>query len=503
MDAEVSISQSAANSPTFVKPKLTMPIDSPRTSKQVLDHFRCGQEIPQFCVAEPLKGPKGYFRFGSSAICYGQATVEIHAAANGDLLDASPHVLDKGRTIVLPFDPNQVLEHLRYERYVSASESQGWIDAAWTKRLYYGLRPMLPVSIRRQLQKAYLLHRQDTAHFPRWPIDRSTDILLERLLALAIQSSKADRIPFIWFWPDGYKAAAIMTHDVETNAGWDFCGNLMDLDDAFGIKAAFQVVPEKRYEVHSAYLETIRNRGFEVNVHGLDHEGDLFKNRERFIECAKRINDYAVLFRSRGFRSPSLYRNADWFQELNFSYDMSVPNVAHLEAQRGGCCTVLPYFLPGGMLELPLTTTEDYSLFHILHDYSITLWKQQMSVILNGNGLLHFLVHPDYVIPDRARGVYKALLEEVSMLRDTRNVWVTLPGEVDRWWRERAQMRLISDGHNWRIEGAGRERARIAYASLDGDRLVYEVEAGTNSESGPSPSGRALTHSLAHVSLHQ
>jgi len=45
-----------------------------------------------------------------------------------------------------------------------------------------------------------------------------------------------------------------------------------------------------------------------------------------------------------------MYQNADWFQELNFSYDMSVPNVARLEAQRGGCCTVLPYALPGGIL---------------------------------------------------------------------------------------------------------------------------------------------------------
>ena len=53
---------------------------------------------------------------------------------------------------------------------------------------------------------------------------------------------------------------------------------------------------------------------------------------------------------------------------------MSVPNVAHLEPQRGGCCTVMPYFV-GDVLELPLTTIQDYSLFHILGDYSTTLWK--------------------------------------------------------------------------------------------------------------------------------
>src|SRR5205085_331429 len=98
-----------------------MPIHAPLASKQVLDHFRCGREIPDYRVAERLKGPNGYFRFGSSAICYGQTTAEIHSAINGNLFDASQHLRYKGHTIVLPFDHNQVLENLRYERYVSPS----------------------------------------------------------------------------------------------------------------------------------------------------------------------------------------------------------------------------------------------------------------------------------------------------------------------------------------------------------------------------------------------
>ena len=39
---------------------------------------------------------------------------------------------------------------------------------------------------------------------------------------------------------------------------------------------------------------------------------------------------------SRGFRSGAMYRRQDWFADLEFSYDMSIPNVAHLEPQRGG-----------------------------------------------------------------------------------------------------------------------------------------------------------------------
>ncbi len=52
-------------------------------------------------------------------------------------------------------------------------------------------------------------------------------------------------MPFIWFWPDGANGCAILTHDVEAEPGRDFCETLMDLDDEYGIKASFQLVPEK------------------------------------------------------------------------------------------------------------------------------------------------------------------------------------------------------------------------------------------------------------------
>ena len=121
----------------------------------------------------------------------------------------------------------------------------------------------------------------------------------------------------------------------------------------------------------------LRARGFEVNLHDLNHDGHLFADQDAFLRHARRINDYAPEFGCRGFRSGAMYREQDWFEAFEFSYDMSVPNVAHLEPQRGGCCTVMPYFI-GDLLELPLTTAQDYSLFHILGDYSTTLWKEQI-----------------------------------------------------------------------------------------------------------------------------
>ena len=342
-------------------------------------------------------------------ICDGQTIGHISATVHRHLWDASQHVGNQDRTIILPFDLTQVVDSLRYERYVNQSNKDWFLENQGFKNVYYFLRPLLSPFLRRHLQKL-VLRGWDTIFFPRWPVERSIDMLFEKLLMLAMHVLPLERMPFIWFWPEDYTACAIVTHDVETASGRDFTGRLMDIDEAFGVKASFQIVPEKRYSVSPAYLDAIRERGFEVCVQGLNHDGRLFGNYEAFLRCAKKINHYAEQFGAQGFRSPILYRKVDWSKALRFSYDMSMPNVAHLEPQRGGCCTVMPYFLPDGMLELPLTTTQDYSLFHILEEYSLALWMQQISIILDGHGLVSLLIHPDYVIQKRAQDVYKALL---------------------------------------------------------------------------------------------
>jgi hypothetical protein len=96
------------------------------------------------------------------------------------------------------------------------------------------------------------------------------------------------------------------------------------------------------------------------------------------------------------------------------------------------------------------------------------------------HGLISFIVHPDYIIEKRAREVYEDLLDYLAELRDQENLWIALPKEVDDWWRQRSQMKLVHRDGSWQIEGAGKDRARIAYAHLDGERLVYSIASRRN-----------------------
>jgi hypothetical protein len=266
----------------------------------------------------------------------------------------------------------------------------------------------------------------------------------------------------------------MMTHDVEGQTGLDFCDELMDIDDAYDIKSAFQLIPEGREEAWRRTAARLRRRGFEVNLHDLNHDGLLYSSRDEFLRRASRINRYARDFECGGFRSGAMYREQSWYGAFEFSYDMSVPNAAHLEPQRGGCCTVMPYFV-GPLLELPLTTAQDYTLFHILNDYSTTLWRKQIRLILDRHGLISVITHPDYLVSQREREVYKELLGHLTELRDRSNVWVALPGQVNTWWRNRRQMTLVETSDGWRIEGPDAHRARVAYATLDGDRVQLSV----------------------------
>lgn len=265
-----------------------------------------------------------------------------------------------------------------------------------------------------------------------------------------------------------------MTHDVETRAGLDFVNELMDLNDSFGIKSSFQIIPEERYAASDAELSAIRSRGFEINVHDLKHDGHLFDDHQEFLKSAQKINEYAKRYGSKGFRAGVLYREQNWFSAFSFSYDMSVPNSAHFDPQPGGCCTVMPYFV-GDILELPVTTIQDYSLFNIVNTYSLDLWREQIAQITNHHGLASFIVHPDYLTSRQATDAYAGLLSHLDALRSNQQMWIALPAQIDEWWRQRSKMRLVPHGETWKVEGAGSDRATVAYAIVADNRLEYRL----------------------------
>jgi hypothetical protein len=423
--------------------------DQTSLSRALRDRYRCPDRFLEFTLIPESITDDGLFEFASDAISY------------NNLVSADERLMRH---------PDELIDSLRLERYL---DSSGKSYKSVLKGLYYLLRPLTTPSLRRRIQKFHTRGWRNIK-FPHWPVDTTVEDIHETLLLLSLRSRSINSIPFIWFWPHGARGCVTMTHDVETVKGRDFCRELMDVDDSFGIKASFQVIPQSRYAVSESFLDEIRKRGFEIGVQDLNHDGRLFDDREEFRRRAAIINRYGKEYGAKGFRAGVLYRRPEWYENLEFAFDMSIPNVAHLDPQQGGCCTVMPYFI-GDILELPLTTSQDYTLFHLLNERSIDLWNTQVEMILRKNGLASFIVHPDYVTERDTRSLYEALLGWLNDLRNEHVIWSALPSEIDSWWRARNKMSVVEDGDCWRIEGDGAERAVLAFAKEADGHLVYEI----------------------------
>jgi hypothetical protein len=443
-----------------------------KLSQPVQDRYRCPANFLDFGLTGPLSSEEGYFRFGN-AICYGRSSSGIcERLVESSLHDSLADAIVGRSQLKLSFNPAEVVDNLRLERYPDSGRT-GNAYEEFRRKLYYLLRPLTNLTVRKQVQRFHARNWRSRL-FPHWPVDTTVEDLCEKLLSLSMKAHGVDRVPFVWFWPGGARGCVVMTHDVENEAGVSSCPDLMDLDDSFGMKASLMIVPEERYALPSGFLDTIRKRGFEVGVQDLNHDGRLYDDREEFLRRVALINRYATEYDARGFRAAVLYRKPEWFASLNFSFDMSFPNVAHLDPQHGGCCSVMPYFI-GNILEIPVTTAQDYTLLHLLDQRSIELWKTQIELIMEKSGMASFIIHPDYVMEPETKAVYTALLSHLRDLREKRHLWFALPRDVDAWWRTRSKLSVVGGENLWRIEGDGAESAVLAYARNVDGKLVYEL----------------------------
>ena len=142
-----------------------------------------------------------------------------------------------------------------------------------------------------------------------------------------------------------------------------------------------------------------------------------------------------------------------------------------------------------GGKRMPITADEiakGIDLANLLELSADTKTRDVWKLIAEKNGLISFIVHPDYVVHDEVKSLYKDLLKYLRELQATTGIWVTLPSEVNRWWRARSKIQVVPSGNEWRIEGEGAERAVLAYARNADGKLIYED--GTGAEGNLSPS---------------
>lgn len=299
------------------------------------------------------------------------------------------------------------------------------------KRIYYLLKPLLPRSFTRRLRQ--LLQKCHRQKFELgWPIEpRYSQFQLEVLKNL-IELSRLQTIQFCSFWPNSASYALVLTHDIETAAGQEFVEAVAELEESFGFRSLFNFVPE-RYKLNYKLMDKLRQRGFEVGVHGLRHNGRLFKSKTAFMQNAIQINRYLKEWKATGFRAGLTHRQPEWMQALDIEYDLSFFDTDPFEPICGGTMSIWPFFI-GHFVELPYTLVQDYTLTSVIGESSPRLWLEKVDFIKKYHGMALVNTHPDYLKSKTTWDVYEQFLNEMKK----RNCyWHALPGEVAMWWKAR------------------------------------------------------------------
>ncbi len=295
-------------------------------------------------------------------------------------------------------------------------------------RLYYWAKPLIPWSVRMSLRRVLARGRR-SRYANTWPI-----------------LPGSERPPEGWpGWPDGKKFALVLTHDVERQGGYDKTQQLADLESSLGFRSSFNFVPEGDYQVDPVFLQQLKERGFEVGVHDLHHDGKLFSTHEAFLENAKRINHHLKTWGAVGFRAGFMLHNLDWQHHLNVLYDASTFDTDPFEPQPDGTATIFPFWVPNpdtgtqssevrsqgtegggqravdganlsafnsypsafslqpsafpnnGYVELPYTLPQDSTLFLLLRERTPDIWLQKLDWIAKHGGMALVNTHPDYM----------------------------------------------------------------------------------------------------------
>lgn len=286
------------------------------------------------------------------------------------------------------------------------------------QKIYYNIvRPLISINLRQKLQEKY----NNRFDFKDSFID---DELLNYLKNNSLIEDK--------IYPENYSSSVVLTHDVETEEGFNFIPKVIELENKYGLKSSWNIVPYK-YKIDEGIINLIQSEGHEIGIHGYNHDGKLYYSEKIFNERVPFINSAIKKYNAVGFRSPQVHRNLLWLQKLDILYDASCFDYDPFQPFPGGTGSIWP-FIAGKFVELPYTLPQDHTLFYVLKESDINIWKNKADWLHKNNGMILALTHPDYLIPEKHLKLYEKLL---NYLREISTSWFCLPGELAGWWKNK------------------------------------------------------------------
>ena len=348
-------------------------------------------------------------------------------------------------------------------------------ELSLARKVYYNIKPVVPRPLSRRLRQ--LRRKGMEIESPLgWPVEPRYAEFVWGVMRHLLEGSGRDELPFIHFWPRGRRFGMVLTHDVETAEGQTHVQRLADLEADYGFRSSFNFVPD-RYRLDRQLIDSLRSRGFEIGIHGLQHDGKLFSSRARFMRSAVRINAYLKSLEAVGFRAPLTQRQPEWMQALAIEYDLSFFDTDPFEPIPGGTMSIWPFEI-GHFVELPYTLVQDYTLTAVLGETTPRIWLEKLDFIEAYCGLALVGTHPDYLREPANWRLYEQFLRAVR--GRAAPYWHALPRDIARWWRARRLTATVE-----RLRGGvlgtisldhGGGNSRISISTSEDQTVTHPIE---------------------------
>jgi len=367
----------------------------------------------------------------------------------------------------------QAAEHL----YYSAPK----FVRQWAQRTSYNL-------LERQL-------RVEGAQASEYPVDATGWLLIE--LVKSLIKLAAGSLVRLERWPNPYRAAATLTHDVEPRRYAYTRGleRLLHEVAALGHGAALGLVAHAsdRFLTDDVIAQL---NGHEIMCHGLTHRGEVVWGRAQAVEGMQQARvrlQRRLRRRISGYRSPRLDRSSDLAAALDhceFDYDSSYPDVDRENVRHfgGGVRLNVPYrppvdggasgLRPSRCLELPLTAPD--CIQPLLAGQSEKVLRSTVEVkasfVREVGGLYVALVHAG-VFGDEDATVRSAHLRFMYQQFMHPDVWLAGIEQIVEWWRAREAVRVSLQSGTVQVHNDGSQpvvgvRVIVGY---DADETVLPV----------------------------
>lgn len=291
-----------------------------------------------------------------------------------------------------------------------------------TVTVFYAVKPLIPRRaqvVAPRIRARRILHRLGGDPLPRMPAQ-----------------------PLGFPWPDGAKAAAIVTHDVELDPRQHDVRALTRVEEQFDITSCWNFVV-RRYRVDTALIAALRAEGHEVGVHGVYHDGKKYDSEtERStarMPCPGASGDHGAsgirLGRRRLPQSLSPLRPRD-AQHGSVRVGLLDAGLGPISAEAGRLQQLCAIHAQRALCRAAGHAPAGLHTVRGAEVHRHRRGCKQIDFIHSIGGLINVIVHPDYMLTAARLELYRQLL---AHLRDKDQLWLTSPSAVAHWTRERAR----------------------------------------------------------------